>query len=151
MSETTISTVSNITIVTLQDTPADVKSMSNIFNSISKYNINIDMISMAPTHTETTGLSFTISDDDLVDILAYIKHLKKDKVNVIVNSLNHKISVYSEAMKNTPGVAARVFELVAGTNADIRLITTSEVEISFLVSEADFDAAYQALAEEFNK
>ena len=59
--------------------------------------------------------------------------------------MNHKISVYDPAMKNTPGIAAQVFGAITGTNADIRLITTSEVEISLLVTEADFDTVLAAL------
>ena len=38
-------------------------------------------------------------------------------------------------MKNTPGIAAQVFNAISATDADIRLITTSEVEISLLVTE----------------
>lgn len=145
-STTTITTADNITLVTLQGSPADVASIAKIFDAIAKYHINIDMISMAPTHGAYTGLSFTISDNDLIDILSFTSALKKEsKVNVIVSSVNHKISVYDPAMKNTPGIAAQVFNAIRDTNADIRLITTSEVEISLLVTEADFDTVYGAL------
>lgn len=141
-----ISTVDNITLVTLKGFPANVDSISKIFEAISRYQINIDMISMAPTHGAYTGLSFTISDNDLVDILAFISSLKKEShVDVIVSSINHKISIYDPAMKNTPGIAAKVFKTISHTDADIRLITTSEVEISLLVTEADFDTVYEAL------
>lgn len=143
---TVISTVDNITLVTLVGFPAEVDSISKIFESIAQYNINIDMISMAPTHGAFTGLSFTISDNDLVDVLAFTTQLKKETcVNVIVSSVNHKISVYDPAMKNTPGIAAKVFGAIAGTKADLRLITTSEVEISLLVTEADFDTVLTAI------
>lgn len=148
MSATTvISTVGNITLVTLQGFPANVDSIAKIFDAISGYHINIDMISMAPTHGAYTGLSFTISDNDLIDILSFTSALKQEMgVNVIVSSVNHKISVYDPAMKNTPGVAAKVFHAIQGTDADVRLITTSEVEISLLVTEADFDTVYKAIS-----
>jgi Aspartokinases len=148
----TITTLDNITLVTIQSFPADVASISQIFEEISKYNINIDMISMAPTHGAYTTLSFTISDDDLVDMLAFTTSLKsKLNVNVIVSSVNHKISVYDESMKDTPGIAASVFQAISFTNADIRLITTSEVEIALLVSEADYDTVLQSLQSRFSK
>ncbi len=141
-----ISTVDNITLVTLQGFPANADSIAKIFDAISQYDINIDMISMAPTHGALTGLSFTISDNDLIDILSFVSALKKEtKVNVIVSSVNHKISIHDPIMKNTPGIAAKVFHAIKGTDADIRLITTSEVEISLLVTEADFDTVYNAL------
>lgn len=143
---TVISTVDNITLVTLQGFPANADSIAKIFDAISQYDINIDMISMAPTHGALTGLSFTISDNDLIDILSFVSALKKEtKVNVIVSSVNHKISIHDPIMKNTPGIAAKVFHAIKGTDADIRLITTSEVEISLLVTEADFDTVYNAL------
>ena len=139
MSATTvISTVDNITLVTLQEFPANVASIAKVLEEISKCGINIDMISMAPTHGATTGLSFTISDEDMIDILA---------IDVIVSSVNHKISVYDPIMKNTPGIAAQVFGAISSTDADIRLITTSEVEISLLVTEADFDTVLAAIQE----
>lgn len=143
---TVISTVDDITLVTLVGFPAQVDSIATILKSIAEYNINIDMISMAPTHGAFTGLSFTISDNDLVEVLAFTTKLKKEtNVNVIVSSVNHKISVYDPAMKNTPGIAAKVFDAIAGTKADLRLITTSEVEISLLVTEADFDTVLSAI------
>lgn len=145
---TVISTVDNITLVTLQDFPANVASISKVFEAISQCGINIDMISMAPTHGATTGLSFTISDEDLIGILGFTSKLKQETdMDVIVSSVNHKISVYDPVMKNTPGIAAQVFRAILGTDADIRLITTSEVEISLLVTEADFDTVLNALQE----
>ena len=143
---TVISTVDNITLITLQDFPANVSSIAKIFDTISQYGINIDMISMAPTHGATTGLSFTISDEDMIDILGFTSKLKQETdIDVIVSSVNHKISVHDSIMKNTPGIAAQVFNAISGTDADIRLITTSEVEISLLVTEADFDTVLGAI------
>ena len=138
MSTTTvISTVDNITLVTLQDCPANAVSIAKVFDEISQCGINIDMISMAPT---------TIADEDLIGILGFTSKLKRETdIDVIVSSVNHKISVYDTAMRNTPGIAAQVFNAISGTDADIRLITTSEVEISLLVTEADFDTVLGAI------
>lgn len=142
----TITTNSDITLVTLQEFPANTQSVSNVFEEIAKYGINIDMISMAPTHGAYTDLSFTISDVDLVEVLKFTTELKKkNQIQAIVSSVNHKISVYDEAMRHTPGIAAKVFSAISGTNADIRLITTSEVEIALLVTEADYDTVLAAL------
>ena len=75
---------------------------------------------------------------------------KETGIKVIVSSVNHKISVYDPQMKNTPGMAARVFSAIAASDADIRLITTSEVEISLLVTEADYDTVLEAIEEAVN-
>ena len=141
-----ISTVDDITLVTLAGFPAKVETLAKVFDTISQYDINIDVISMAPTQSAYTGLSFTIADSDLIKILSFTSALKKEKdLDVIVSSVNHKISVRDPVMKNTPGIAAQVFNAIAQTDADIRLITTSDIEISLLVTEADYDTVLAAI------
>ncbi len=142
----TIYTVNSITLVTLQSYPANAEALARAFEEIAGYGINIDMISMPPTHGDVTALSFTISDDDLMKMLSFITELKKKAdIKAIVSSVNHKISVYDDAMKNTPGIAAKVFKAIADSDADIRLITTSEIEISMLITEADYDTVLTSL------
>ena len=103
MGTTQISTVSDITLVTLQGSPATTAFMADVFERISKLNINIDMISMPPNHGANAGLSFTISDRDLIDVLALTNTLKTETgIKVIVSSVNHKISVYDPQMKIRP-------------------------------------------------
>ena len=147
MSATTvISTVDNITLVTLQEFPANVASIAKVLEEISKCGINIDMISMAPAHGDLTAFSITISDDDLGKVLAFTKKLRETtNIQPIVSSGNYKISVYDPCMKNTPGIAAAVFAAAARVNTDIRLISTSDVEISILVTAADYDSALSEL------
>lgn len=146
MATTEIKTVSDITLVTLQGSPSSTRFMGDVFQRIAAQGINIDMISMPPNHGANAGISFTISDEDLIGILALVNVLKAETgIRVSVSSVHHKISVYDPQMKNTPGMAAKVFCAIAATDADIRLITTSEVEISLLVTEADYDAVLAAL------
>jgi len=59
-------------------------------------------------------------------------------------------SARSKAIEKSPGMAARVFSAIAASDADIRLITTSEVEISLLVTEADYDTVLEAIEEAVN-
>ena len=125
-----------ISTVTLQGSPATTGFMAEVFERIAELDINIDMISMPPNHGANAGLSFTISDQDLIEVLSFANTLKTETgIKVIVSSVNHKISVYDPQMKNTPGM---------------RLITTSEVEISLLVTEADYDTVLEAIEEAVN-
>ena len=78
MGTTQISTVSGITLVTLQGSPATTTFMADVFERISALKVNIDMISMPPNHGANAGLSFTISDQDLIDVLALMNTLKTE-------------------------------------------------------------------------
>ena len=48
-------------------------------------------------------------------------------------------------MKSNPGVAATMFETLAGNGINIEMISTSAIRISCVVAEADADRAVQVL------
>lgn len=147
----TITTSSDITLVTLQNCPSELKFISDVFERIGTLNVDVDMISLAPAHGAFTSVSFTLSDNDLDKIFGFTSELHETaKIKVIVSSGNCKISVYDPNMKNAPGFAARVFAAAGGANADIRIITTSEVDISLLVTAADFQETLKALKDGFS-
>ena len=58
-------------------------------------------------------------------------------------------TVSGEAMRGTPGVSARVFKAAASVGADVRMITTSEIEIALLVVKSDVDTVIDAINKEF--
>lgn len=61
------------------------------------------------------------------------------------------ISVVGAGMRNTPGIASRVFTAVARRGINVRMIAqgSSELNISFVVKENDGPAAVQAVHDEF--
>ena len=131
---------------------ADMNTISKIFDMISTNNIDVDMISQTPPHSNKPHLSFTVSGDDLGKILelsAKIRELYPD-IKLSVSNGNCKISVFGEAMKGQPGVAAKVFAAAAKANTDIIMITTSEVDISMLVPQSDLTATLESIKGAFN-
>ncbi len=141
----TITTYENITLITLQNIPSDIGYIADVFAKIAAMGIDVDMISIAPSQSNVTSVSFTLNDDDLIKTLSYTSSLEDCNVNV--SSANCKISIDDDGMVNCPGVAAKVFAAVAKSRTEIRLITTSETQISILVTREDYDAACAALQE----
>lgn len=135
----------NVTLITLQNAPVDMDFIASIFEDIAELNVDIDMISLSPVQGSTTGISFTVKDDDLITILGYTSKLKERKIKPIVSSGNSIISIYDSEMEENPGVAAKIFRAVASSNTDIRIVTTSEVQISLLVTDAAFEKAYSEI------
>lgn len=145
----TITTTSDITLITLQNCPSDLTFTASVFRKIAELGVDVDMISLAPTQGAYTSISFTISDNDLGKILAFTSDLHDNSnIKTIASSGNCKISVYDQGMKNCPGVAAQVFAAAAKVETDIRIITTSEVDISLLVTDADFNGTLSAIEAE---
>ena len=141
----TITTYENITLITLHNIPADISYIAEVFTKIAAMDIDVDMISISPSQSTTTSVSFTINDDDLIKTISFTSGLEDGDVKSVVSSANCKISIDDDEMVNCPGVAAKVFSAVAGSQTEIRLVTTSETQISILVTRQDFDAAYAAV------
>lgn len=144
----TITTTDGITLITMPNVPADIDFVARIFENIASLEINVDMISLTPPQGANIDLSFTISDDDLGKLLAYNAERRskgESSIQPVVSSGNCQISVCDKAMETTPGMAAKVFRAAAKASADIRIITTSEVQITLLVTQADFDAVYEEI------
>jgi len=61
------------------------------------------------------------------------------------------ISAVGAGMKNTPGIASKLFSAVARKGINVRMIAqgSSELNISFVIKETDAKAAVQAIHEEF--
>lgn len=144
----TITTTDGITLITMPNVSADIDFVAKIFENIASLEINVDMISLTPPQGSNIDLSFTISDDDLGKLLAYNAERRskgESSIQPVVSSGNCQISVCDKAMETTPGMAAKVFRAAAKASADIRIITTSEVQITLLVTQADFDAVYEEI------
>ena len=60
-----ITVVEDVTLISLQDSPADINLISKIFEMISNAGIDVDMISQTPPHRNMPDLSFTVSGGDL--------------------------------------------------------------------------------------
>lgn len=148
---TNLTISSEITLITLSNVPSDTKLVSEIFTKLGEANLNIDMISITPPYKGIINLSFTIDDNDLPKALSTLKTFKKSiaQLRMEVNSNNFKISLYGEDMKITPGIAAKTMEILSDNNIDIKLITTSEVDISYLLWNTDGEKAVECFEQFF--
>lgn len=146
-----ITVVEDVTLISLQDSPADIHMISDIFAMISEAGIDVDMISQTPPHRNIPDLSFTISGEDMGRILEISSRLRALNPNLKLSISNGycKISVFGEGMRGCPGIAGNVFAAVAEAKAEIGMITTSEVDISILVTKADLENTLAALEKAF--
>ena len=141
----------DVTLFSLCDAPADIEHMAEVFKMIADAGIDVDMISQFPSSGSGSGFSFTVNDKDFGPVLSIASELRtrSPKTKISVSSGNCKITVSGEEMRGTPGVSARIFKAAASVNADVRMITTSEIEISLLVVKSDVDNVIEAIKKEF--
>lgn len=141
----------NVALVTIDKLPNDTRLISELFSVIAGRNINIDMISQAPPFRGNINISFSLPSGDLVNALSALNDFKKNAkdLRIEVDADNTKLQVFGEGMKNIPGVAARLFTILAQEGVEIKLVTTSETDISYLIYEKDVDKAMNAIRKEY--
>lgn len=147
-----ITVTEDASLITFSKIPADLTLISDIFLKFAEADINIDMISQSAPKGDTTSVSFTVSSDKLVQVLELVNHFREDHPSIkpLIAGGNIKIQLYGSEMPRMSGVAARALAALARSGSDLMLTTTSEVDISFLVTRAHYEAALSALEEEFS-
>ncbi|MCI8321522.1 MAG: aspartate kinase [Dorea sp.] len=123
----------------------------NIFDTLAKNNINVDIILQSVGREGTKDISFTVAGDDMEHAIEILNKNKKRLTiqEVSCNPNVAKLSVVGAGMMSNPGVAARMFEALYNSRVNINMISTSEIRITVLVDEKDIDKAMNAVHDGF--
>ncbi len=125
-----------ITLTGVQDKPGVA---ANIFEPLSKNQINVDMvIQNISSDQKTTDITFTIKRDDLMKTIEILKSNKDIQYkSMSQNDKVSKISIVGAGMVSTPGVTYRMFRSLADEKINILAISTSEIKLSVIINEND--------------
>ncbi|MCI8559724.1 MAG: aspartate kinase [Dorea sp.] len=123
----------------------------NIFDTLAKNNINVDIILQSVGREGTKDISFTVAGDDMEQAIEILEKNKKRLTikEVSCNPNVAKLSVVGAGMMSNPGVAAKMFEALYNSRVNINMISTSEIRITVLVDEKDIDKAMNAVHDGF--
>ena len=148
---TMVKSIFNVALITVCNIPHELGCMAEVFGVISDNGINIDMISQTPPIIGGVCISFTVDNEDMFKAIICLNSLKK-KIKVLsvdVDPNNVKLVIAGRSIKDTPGVATNIFRLMAKNNIDIKIITTSESDITLLIYEKDSQMAESLIKKEF--
>jgi len=123
-----------ITIIGVEDKPGVA---ANIFEPLSKAQINVDMvIQNISSDQKTTDITFTIKRDEVIKTLDILKKNKNIVYkNIIHNDKVSKVSIVGAGMVSTPGVTYRMFRSLSDEKINILAISTSEIKLSVIIDE----------------
>ncbi len=134
-----------VTLIRVPDRPGIAAS---IFGPLADAGINVDMIVQNVSGDgQATDLTFTVPRDDLAPALELVE-AKRGELGferVIGDPEVVKISVVGVGMRSHAGVAMRMFSALAEKGINIQVISTSEIKISVLVSDAYTELALRSL------
>ncbi|MCR2062223.1 aspartate kinase [Campylobacter helveticus] len=133
-----------ITLRNIDDKPGIA---AEIFLSLAKANINVDMIIQNVGTNGSTNLGFTVPENELELAKKTMKEILGDKVLLESDNAVVKVSVVGVGMKSHSGVASTAFKALADEGINIGMISTSEIKISMIVHEKYGELAVRALHE----
>ena len=136
--------------ITIKEINNDINLLSDLFESVAKKRINIDMISQTAPVDNKVNISFTIPKTDLKECLDIIEKFYSNKDNIAIDQDITKFSIVGIGMKTTSGVAAKVFKIFKQNKIEVKMITTSEIRITCAIKQEDKQRAIELIATEFN-
>ncbi len=133
-----------ITLVGVQDKPGIA---ANIFEPLSKAQINVDMvIQNISSDQKTTDITFTVKRDDILKTKKILKENNNISYNEIIeNDKVAKVSIVGAGMVSTPGVTYRMFRALSDEGINILAISTSEIKLSVIIDENNILRAIKKL------
>ena len=122
-----------------------------VFDLLSKHNINVDLILQSIGREDSKDISFTVHEKDLEDAQAILTENQEvlcfDHIEVDGNI--GKVSIVGAGLMTNCGMAARMFEALYEAGINIQMINTSEIQVSVLLDEGDVDRAVRAIHAKF--
>jgi len=135
---------SKVTIVGVPDKPG---ISAALFENLANANINVDMIVQNTSKDGLTDISFTMPKADMKVAEDIVSRVATDigAQGVTHNSAIAKVSLVGAGMKTSPGIAAKMFRVLADKNINIHMISTSTIRVSVVVALSDMESAVQSL------
>ena len=138
--------------VTVRKVPDRPGISAALFEQLAESNVNVDMIVQNTSKDGLTDISFTMPKADMKVAEDIVSRVAKE---IGANGVTHdaeiaKVSLVGAGMKTSPGVAAKMFRVLAENNINIHMISTSTIRVSVVVSVSDMELAVRSLHTAFD-
>jgi aspartate kinase len=138
-----------ITITGVHDQPGVAAS---IFTALADALINVDTIIQNMGTDGRADLSFTLPLDELGRALDTLDQVKGslEYTSLTADDQIGKVTLVGAGMKSNPGIAAKMFRVLAEKDINILMIDTSTIRITVVINRRDVERAVRALHDAFD-
>ncbi|WP_017726663.1 aspartate kinase [Halalkalibacterium ligniniphilum] len=141
----------DVTKVTVAGLPNKIDTLPKLFTLLSNNNINVDIIIQNQYDEKSVNISFSMTQSSLKETLSILKGAQAE---LGFSDLFHedelaKVSIIGSGMVSNPGVAAKMFDVLATNEIFIKMVSTSEIKVSVVVAEEDMVLAVEMLHKAF--
>ena len=140
--------IARVSILGIGDTPGKA---FDIFSTLAKKDINVDIILQSIGRDGKKDISFTVEASALADAKEVVsQNMERWRAtSVDYNEELAKVSVVGAGMVANAGVASKMFEAMYDANINIHMISTSEIKISILIDKKEMRKAMNAIHDAF--
>jgi len=138
--------------LTLVGVPNEPGAAASIFEALAHGNVNVDMIvqNEPVSAAGRAEISFTVAREDLRHAYAALQPLRGSLFEDLnTHAEMGKVSIVGAGMRSHPGVAAKVFAVLAEEGVNIDMISTSPIKISCVIARDRVPQAVRALHSAF--
>ena len=137
--------------MTIAGVPDRTGVAATVFRALADLDVNVDLIVQNVSDRGVTDISFTVPKGDLDRTMEETRKLVAEigAAGVDADAAIARVSIVGAGMRSNPGVAATMFETLAGTGVNIQMISTSAIRVSCVVAEGQVEEAVTALHEAF--
>jgi aspartate kinase len=138
--------------ITLTGVPDRPGAAASIFTALADAGVNVDTIIQNEPITDgrQAEVSFTIPSEDVRVAEKALEPVARELgMALSFDEQIGKVSIVGAGMRSHPGVAAKVFQTLAGEDINIEMISTSPIKISCVIRSAAVPAAVRALHSAF--
>jgi len=141
----------NEVLIDLRGVPDRPGVAAVIFEAVAAEHVNVDTILQNVGH-ESAELSFSVPEEDVPATRRALERAQESIGPIEVEEVSDlgKVSLVGAGMRSHPGVAARMFRTLADEEINLRLISTSPIKVSCLISRGDVERAVRALHDAFS-
>ncbi len=133
--------------VVVSDIPDRPGAAAQLFQSLAKADVCVDMIVQNIGREGKANMTFTVPRDDIERAESAVQSaFPQDATNTIFESSEIAIvSIVGVGMRSHSGVAATLFDTLARNTINIQLVSTSEIKISVAINSESADSATQLI------
>lgn len=133
--------------VTVFGVPDQPGISAALFEPLANASVNVDMIVQNTSQQGTTDISFTMPMADMTDAEDIVSRVATEIGATGVSHDNDiaKISIVGAGMKSSPGIAAKMFRILADEDVNIHMISTSTIRVSIVCAAGEMERAARAL------
>ena len=146
-----VSSDKKIAKVTLLDVPDRPGLAARVFEDLADADLSVRLIIQSASSEGRGRITFVLDEAYAAQTTRLAERWKREEIcgEAVVEHDVAKISIVGSRLASTPGLAARMFSVLAREGINIDCISSSEMKIACVISAERLDQAVQAVHDEF--